>query len=193
MTLAMNFLKIASGIDPVPLLFAIKNQPALWGRSFRTSFANSPHREVLDCLLRVQVPEKSEDPRETFWTPAWACLPQARPLVYGLFSRVEGERLGRTMLTWMVPGTTIYRHRDIGPKEDGFYDGEPYWSRLHVVLEGNERCTFTCGEDGQEETVVMAVGEAWWFNAALLHQCHNGGTSDRVHLILDVHTAQFGA
>lgn len=183
----MHFLKIAQNLDVIPLLLAIRQQPGIWGRSFRTTFPESPHREMLDAILRVQVPEKSDDGRECFWTPQWACLPQARALVYGLMSRVEGERLGRVLLTWAVEKSQIYPHRDIGPKESGHYDSEPYWSRFHVPLETNPGCTFTCGEDGEEETVHMEVGSAWWFNSALMHRCANNGQGNRIHLIIDVH------
>jgi ectoine hydroxylase-related dioxygenase (phytanoyl-CoA dioxygenase family) len=73
------------------------------------------------------------------------------------------------------------------------YDSEPYWSRHHVVLESNPACTFTCGEEGEEEMVHMEAGSAWWFNSALMHSCANKGTTDRIHLIIDVHCGHMGA
>lgn len=188
----MHFLKIGQNLDVIPLLLAIRQQPGIWGRSFRTTFPESPHREMLDAILRVQVPEKSDDGRECFWTPLWACLPQARSLVYGLMSRVEGERLGRVLLTWGVPGATIHPHRDIGPAGSGHYDTSPYWGRYHICLEANTDCRFTCGEAGEEETVIMLPGDAWWFNSALMHACWNKGSTDRLHLIIDIHGSQMG-
>jgi len=186
-----HFLRLAAGLDFLPLLLAIRQQPGLWGRSFRTTVPNGPHREMLDCILRCQIPERSEDPRECFWHPAWHALPQVRPLLFPLMTRVEGVRLGRVMLTLGVPGTQIYPHADIGPKGSGHYDTEPYWSRFHIVLEANEQCGFACGADeADEETVCMRPGEAWWFDAALTHRCWNAGPSDRVHLIMDIHTGQ---
>lgn len=188
----MHFLKLASNLDVLPLLLALRQQPGLWGRSFRTTFAESPHREMLDIVLRVQVPEKSADHRETFWTPSWACLPQARPLVHGLMSRVDGERLGRVLITWAVPGAQIYPHRDIGPKESGHYDTEPYFSRYHVVLESNPDCGFACGEEGDEEVVFMEPGSCYWFNSSLMHSCWNKGATDRIHLIVDIKNSHLG-
>lgn len=188
----MNFLRIASNIDTIPLLLAVRQLPQIWGRSFRTSFPNSPHREVLDAILRVQVPEKSADHRECFFTPLWACLPHARPLVFGLMARVDGERLGRILLTWMLPGTTIHPHRDIGPKESGHYDSESYWQRYHLPLEANPQCDFVCGEEGEEEHCVMEPGSCYWFNSALMHRCTNQGQTDRIHLIVDIKSSQMG-
>jgi Aspartyl/Asparaginyl beta-hydroxylase len=188
----VHFLRLATNLDVLPLLLALRQQPGLWGRSFRTTFPESPHREMLDCVLRCQVPEKSDDPRECYWQPQWACLPQARPLVYALMSRVDGERLGRVLLTWGVPGSQIYPHRDIGPKESGHYDTESYWNRYHVCLQAPAQSYFTCGEKGDEETVIMESGSCWWFNSALMHSCRNEGQDDRLHLIVDIHGSQMG-
>jgi hypothetical protein len=188
----MHFLRLATGVDVLPLLLALRQQPGLWGRSFRTSFAGSPHREMLDCVLRCQVDGKSDDRRECYWLPAWACLPQARPLVYSLMARVEGERLGRVLLTWGVPGSQIYPHRDIGPLEEGHYDDTPYWSRYHIVLETNPDCGFACGEEGDEEVVHMETGSCYWFNSALTHAVWNKGASDRIHLIVDIKNSHLG-
>lgn len=189
----MHFLRLATNLDVLPLLLALRQQPGLWGRSFRTTFPESPHREMLDCVLRCQVEGKSDDHRECWWMPQWACLPQARPLVYALLARVEGERLGRVLLTWGVGGSQIYPHRDIGLAGGPHYDTEAYWQRYHICLESNPDCGFACGEEGDTDVVTMEPGSCWWFNSALTHACWNKGSTDRLHLIVDIHGSQMGA
>lgn len=182
-----HFVQIASQIDTLPLLLAIRQAPQIWGRSFRTTFPGSPHNQVLDAILRVQQPERSSDPRECYWQDLAARLPQARSLVMALMARLEGERLGRVLLTWLLPGCVIAPHRDIGPEGSGHYDTSAYWQRQHIVLSGDAGSTFTCGEEGDEETVVMEPQTVWWFNSALRHSCTNNGKEDRIHLIADIH------
>ena len=55
-------------------------------------------------------------------------------------------------------------------------------SRWHLPIITNPSCWIESGG----ERVHMAAGDLWWFDHAARHSCGNDGTSDRVHLIIDV-------
>ena len=178
---------MATGIDILPLRLAVLRQPGLWNQHrFRTASQDSPHREVDDILVRCQ-PLTKEWPnhRETLWYPAYEALPQVRTHVFSLMARVEGERLGRVMITRLAPGKQIYAHSDIGT--DGLhYDTEPYWSRFHVLLQCPTEALFQAGK----EIVWMPEGSCWWFDNTTLHRVWNDGQEDRLTLIIDIHCAE---
>ena len=97
--------------------------PTCWNQHpIRTTFPGTPH-DVNDILLRfnsVHEYEATGDPasivdgHESINFPAFAALPQARPLIFGLMARVEGERLGRCIITELLPGHQITPHIDSG-------------------------------------------------------------------------------
>ena len=56
------------------------------------------------------------------------------------------------------------------------------YHRIHVAIETNPQCLFTVGE----ETIHMKPFEIWEIdNDSKLHSVTNGGTTDRVHLMID--------
>lgn len=178
-----HFVKIAVGIDTTALCLALARQPGLWNvHPWRTGSPTSPHREADDILLRFNpLPDNTcQDARECMDYPAFACLPQARPLVFGLMAQIEGERLGRVMVTRLAPGGRIYPHSDIGEQR---YDTMLYYGRYHIVLADGGHDMFQAGDD----VVQMHTGECWWFDNAQQHECLNSGDGDRLHLIIDIH------
>jgi hypothetical protein len=82
------------------------------------------------------------------WMDGWLHLSAARSIVFGLMSKVEGERLGRVMINSLRPGGRVYPHADTPAHAD-------YWDRYHVVLQSGPGCNFRCGD----ETVQMAPGD----------------------------------
>ena len=175
-----NFLRIAENVDVLPLLHAVTLQPGLWdAHRLRTSFENSPHREASDILLRFN--DLTGD-RASFFTetetvnlPALLLLPQARPLIFDLMRQVEGERLGRVVLTKLPPGGRIYPHPDEGAYAE-------YYSRYHVMLQNGKGSVFHCGD----EALFMPPGSIWWFNSRAEHSVVNQGNEDRITMIVDI-------
>ena len=100
-----NFVRIADGVEVVPLLLALARQPHLWNQNtLRTQHSGTAHAEVDDIWLRFNEipegqPERGADATECIYYPAFAALPLARPLIFGLMAKVEGVRLGRCMVT----------------------------------------------------------------------------------------------
>ena len=73
------------------------------------------------------------------------------------------------------PGSRIREHVD--PDIDA---GEG-WARLHVPLATNARVTFLLAG----APVEMAPGSVWYLRLSEPHAASNGGTTDRIHLVID--------
>jgi quercetin dioxygenase-like cupin family protein len=75
----------------------------------------------------------------------------------------------------LEPGSRIHEHRDYNLSiEDGEF-------RVHVPVQTNPELVFMLAG----EQVIMPTGTAWYLNVNHPHSVHNGGSSPRVHLVLD--------
>lgn len=177
-----NFHRLGEGLDVLPLVHAIQRQPDLWDQhTIRTQHPGTAHAEVSDILVwfnDLNDPEAIANDREVVAFPAWARLPQIRPLIFTLMRCVEGVRLGRVIVTRLAPG------RSISPHVDG---GAPatYFDRYQIALQSLPGCVFSAGN----EVVQMRTGECWWFDNTQLHSVVNNSADDRLALIVDVRTA----
>lgn len=191
-----NFLKLAEGIDMVPSQLSLA-QTDLWNQfTLRTATEGSPHRELDDIWLRMNDLDKCRqagatgafiDHRESVNYPAWGELQYIRKLVMNLFAMVEGERLGRVLISRLPPGRRILPHKDIGDDLTRYYDNEPYYSRFHLCVQGLPGSIFNC----EDETVQMRTGEAWWFRNDLEHEVINNSADDRIHVVIDIRTPRY--
>lgn len=191
-----NFQQVAAGIDVLPLLHAIALQPQLWNANkTRTWHPQSAHRVVDDILLRYNDydAERGDDFVERVCSeipvmnlPAFAALPQAAPIVFGLMARVMGEHLGRVFISRMAPGVCIPPHTDrIAPAEEAFPDKMPpavYYERYQVALKAAPGVVFRAGD----ETVFMEPGSIWWFDNCVEHEVLNHSQDDRISLVIDI-------
>ena len=177
-----NFLQIGTA-DTLPLLHALTLQPDLWNAvPVRTTYPGSAHRDASDILLRFNRLDADAEAmfaeHEVSNLPPLAALPQARPLIFDLMRRVEGERLGRVVITRLPPGGEIKPHADEG-------DYAAYYSRYHVMLQNPSDSWFRCGG----EDLYMAPGTVWWFNSGLPHAVYNRGDADRITMIVDIRSS----
>jgi len=177
-----NFLKVADGIDTMPLKIMLQCHSELWDENtLRTTHPDTPHAQVSDIWLRFndltlcQTASDVLDQHESINYPAFKVLAAARPLVFQLMARVEGERLGRVLITKLAPGGRITPHVDSG-------DHAEYYERFHVVLQASPGCIFRAGD----EQVQMKTGECWWFQNKEMHEVINNSAEDRIHLIVDI-------
>lgn len=177
-----NFLKIAQGVDVMPLVLSLQHQPALWDvENVRKTYdERSPHKDVSDILLRFSDPKAKNIGDELVCEnlPAFSALPQAREMVFALMARVQGVMLGRVMITRLEPGKKILPHADTRGKYANTY------KRFHIVLQSEPGCIFRAGD----ESVYMRPGDIWDFNAHAEHEVVNGSANDRLHLIVDIKT-----
>lgn len=176
----------------MPLSLAIKRRLDIWhDDTYLRDYPQGPFGEIESVILRFpprSVHETEEalakhletfDQHECVDYPAFKALPEARDLVFTLMASVAGERLGRVMVNKIKPGGRIFPHADTPAHAE-------YYSRFHIVLESSPGVVFKCGD----EQVYMAVGEAWWFNNADVHEVINNSAHDRIHLIVDIRTSR---
>jgi len=179
-----HFLCLAQGLETRPLVLALWQQPHLWNQhTQRTTMPGSPVACCDDCFLRFQplpgvtlhgLPEVL-DPHETYWYPAAQALPEARPLIFEAMRLVQGERLGRVIITRLPPGGHILPHNDADANS-------AYYHFMHLLLAGSAQTRFRCGD----EVVLMLPGELWLFDNLLEHELHNDGPEDRLSLIIAI-------
>lgn len=178
-----NFYLVARGIDVVPLMLQLHEHSYLWDQNnLRTTHPESPHTQVNDIWLRFndltpyqENPLAAADEHESIWYPAANILTAARPIIFALMNTMQGERLGRCLITKLAPGKKIDRHDDGGSHA-------AYYERMHVVLQGLPGSLFEC----EGERVNMQTGEVWWFNNAGQHEVINNSADDRIHMIVDI-------
>lgn len=178
-----NFLKIASGVDVMPLVLALQRQPELFGRNKERQYSPDPtHREMTDVWVRMndrkQFDEsgdwsKSCDEHDSVWYPEADAIPQVRPIVFALMARVEGERLGGILITKLPPGGKLAPHIDYG-WHAGYYD------KYYVALHNKPGSRFSF-PDGSFEAVS---GDVYWFRNDVLHSVTNDSDDDRLSMIV---------
>lgn len=184
-----NFLRIADSVDVMPLVLALSQHSDLWNQNLlRTTHEASPHTQVDDIWLRFNDLAEYEktadaahvmDQHESINYPAMKALPQARAMIFALMARVEGERLGRCLITKLRPGRSIAPHVDSG-------DHASYFERYHIVLQSLPGSIFNAGD----ESVQMRPGEVWWFDNSAEHSVVNNSADDRIHMIVDIRASK---
>lgn len=183
-----NFQCLAQGLNVMPLVSAITRRPDIWKEdTYLRDYPQGPFGEVDSIILRFpprsvhETEEALAKHMETFDKfecedqPVFAKLPEARPLIFGLMSLVQGERLGRVIINRIKPGGVIYPHKDTDHNAG-------YYQRYHIVLKSQPGVVFRC----DQEKVFMAPGELWWFNNSLEHEVLNNSQDDRIHLVVDI-------
>lgn len=177
-----NFLQIAAGLDVMPLLLAAQRQPELWNEY------NVRREEGDDILLRYNEfnegdnwDEKVAGSIEVENYPAWALLPQARPMILGTFGRVEGLRLGRVFLL------RVNSEDEIAPSGPTDVESKTpphlYYKRYLVSLSANKDSEVQCGG----EIVNMIPGSLWWVDQRQPIGFVAGSPYELLLLSIDVH------
>lgn len=185
-------MRIATGLDTVPLNLAIQRRPQLWKEdTYLRDYPQGPFGDTESIILRFPprtVHETEEalaqhmahfDQHENVDQRPYKDLPEARGIIMGLMARVGGERLGRVMINKIRPGGRIYPHADTPVHAE-------YWDRFHVVLQSAPGVYFRAGD----EDVYMAPGETWWFQNQAEHEVINNSPIDRIHMVVDIRTSK---
>ncbi len=178
-----NFARIATGIDPAPLLRELAMQPELWDqRPERRLAAGSPHGEMQDIWVRYRDQAEIDDPQryaEPHWGvfyPAWQALPSLRPIVFGLMALTQSVHLGGVLITRLPPGARVHGHVDRS------WHATFHNCKVYVALKTNPAC-INWFEDAQ---FVMQPGEGWWFNNQVTHGVDNHGDDERIALVVSM-------
>lgn len=187
----MNNFHVITTADVNGLMLNIKRHADLWKEdTFLRDYQQGPFGEIESIMLRFpekRVFEQEEelekykrgesqfDQHESIDYPAFAVLTEARAIVFGLMSLVQGERLGRVMINKIKPGGKIYPHADSPEHTD-------YYTRFHVVLQSSVGCYLRAGD----EQLEMKTGDVFWFNNKLEHEVVNNSAFDRISMVVDI-------
>jgi hypothetical protein len=172
-----SFLKIAHGIDMLPLQLALQKKPHLWGQHGARKYAEaSPHLAMTDIWVRYNhidnLGPNFNDEHDSVWYPAINDLPQVRPIVMGLMARVEGERLGGVLITKIPPGGSIAPHVD-----GGWHAG--YYEKYYVAVKNDPGAVFGF-PDGD---IHANTGDVYWFRNDIPHWVNNDSSDERIAMI----------
>lgn len=184
-----NFLKIAEGINVLPLQMALVRQPELFGKhTGRSDAYSSPHSQMKDIWVRynkfdnfLSSPATFNDEHDSVWYPEAALIPEARQIAMILMSMVGGERLGGVLITKIPPGGKIAPHVDRGWHAE-------YYEKYFVPIQNDEGAIFGF-EDG---IIAPRLGEAYWFHNGNSHWVENNSQRDRIALIVCIRTHKGG-
>jgi hypothetical protein len=178
-----NFFLLGN-IDPTPLMMQIHLNQNLWkADTYLRDYPQGPFGDTETIFLRfppcsvTELERSQKDQHECVWMDGAIHLTAARPILFWLMARVEGERMGRVMINKLRPGGRIYPHADTPVHAD-------YWSRYHVVLQTSPGCNIRCGE----EKIHMGPTSVWHFRNELEHEVENNGALDRLHMVVDIKT-----
>lgn len=175
-----HFLRIAQGVNVMPILHALQAKPDLWDENkLRTTHPLSPHQETSDIWVWFnEVPDNPEavvNDIQTVPYRAWRDLPQIRPLIFDLMRAVEGVQLGRVLITRLSPGKSIPAHVDQGAPVE-------FYSRYQIALQSYPGALFNI----EDEQANFAAGEVWKINNKAMHSVVNNSRDDRIVIIADV-------
>ncbi len=173
-----NFLKIADGVNVIPLQLSLVRQPELFGRNReRGDSYDSPHSEMKDIWVRYNdrnnVVPGVDTEHDSVWYPEYYKLPELRPIVFWLMNHVQGERLGGVLITKIPPGGKIAPHID-----RGWHAG--YYEKYFIPIQNDDGAVFGF-EDG---VIAPKLGEVYWFRNDNLHWVENNSSRDRIALIV---------
>jgi hypothetical protein len=120
------------------------------------------------------------DPRRIFPDPtgkiAYQDTPHllSCPYIKEVVDSLQCEKVDVRLLR-LRAGSSIREHSDY---DLAYEDGEV---RVHIPVVTNARLEFFLNK----ERVEMKEGECWYLNFNLPHSVVNGGTNDRIHLVID--------
>lgn len=174
-----NFRKIDVLLDPRPFLEEISGVDGAWDEATGRQDKIKVQREALAIPIRglrksAIRGRKRRDVHESRWTTGSAKYPIARDFL-SRFAESQNSQLGRAKIVCLPAGKRVYPHID---------QGEYYRlrDRYHFVL----RSAAGSWLKAEDEEVRMQEGELWWFDNNKMHEAHNDGGQDRIHMIFDM-------
>jgi quercetin dioxygenase-like cupin family protein len=174
-------------INHEPLIAEVLKHAGRFGDlTFRQEAAGSAHPDSETIYLRMprrlSLESVFEDMEATEYPAAWE-MPEtleavrqvpwivARPSMYATVPRF----MGRAMIVKLKPGGRIAPHIDEGSYAEAT-------DRYHIPLLTNGQAWHEIGG----ERVTMGPGEVWFFDKHRVHSGGNDGSTDRIHLIVDL-------
>ena len=99
-----------------------------------------------------------------------------------------GDTVHRVRFMQLKPGGgELERHTDQVDPDSGGSLGK--LARIHFPIVTNPEVMFTVWDYlGNKQKVHMNVGECWFLDTRKAHRAINGGTENRIHLVVDLIT-----
>lgn len=174
-----HFKRILSDVPTEPLLREIASVNEAWAQATGRQDKIAVQREALAVPLRglrksMIYGRKRRDVHESRWTTASKDFPLARAFITDVAFRL-GADLSRAKIVCLPAGKRVYPHIDRGE----YYR---FRGRYHMVLKSSAGSWMKAGD----EDVRMGEGELWWFDNDAIHEAHNDGDEDRIHIIFDL-------
>ena len=186
-----NFIKIAAGIEVLPVLLDLYRTPELWNQHGARTGEGGSFVETDDIWVRFRDPAELTSP-EAFaelhvpvFYPAWYALPHLRPIVFGIMARVEAVQLGGILITRVPPGEARWR-RTTDARNVGTANGSSTKAYLAAAGQPAVLVTPAAGRG------VPVMGVRGVFGCSTTCKpafgCLIEGASDRVTLIVSMRT-----
>ena len=176
----MKYFKcLKKNVDPKPFLDEIAHIEGAWAQSTGRQDKIEVQREALAIPLRglrksAIGDRKRRDVHESRWTSGSARFELARRFLED-FAHEQDGILGRAKIVCLPAGKRVYPHVDRGE----YYRVR---GRYHFVLRSADGSWLKAND----EDVRMKEGEVWWFDNNQMHEAHNDGDQDRIHIIFDM-------
>ena len=127
---------------------------------------------------------KGEDDWED-WKLVDTPLREQFPEIETLMDLLPGKKHRIRLMKLKAGGGELKRHTDLVDPDQGLADGKI--ARIHFPVVTNDKVIFNNWDwFGNVEDVNMKVGEAWYLDVRKPHRAINGGTDDRIHIVVDV-------
>ncbi len=173
------FRKVKEGLDLRPLLEEIDSVAEAWAHNTGRQDKIAVQREAEAIPIRGIVKSKIAgrarcDVHESRFTNTSLRFPRFRHFLQA-FAQEQDAELGRAKIVRLMPGRRVYPHSDRGE----YYRLR---DRYHLILRSAAGSYLKSG--GEE--VRMREGELWWFDNKQVHEAHNDGEAERIHLIFDM-------
>jgi len=170
----LTCFKLTLSFDPAP----IQNEVDVLAKSDWTAHFNTGYfsGDWSGIALRSkggrenQLYDDVASPDEPVDTPVLDRLPHVRGLLEKIQCPLKSARLLK-----LGPAAIIREHRDYSL---GYEEG---LLRVHFPIRTNQAVEFWL--DGEE--IKMTEGECWYLDLSLPHRVKNGGSQDRIHLVVD--------
>ncbi|HEY0609940.1 MAG TPA: aspartyl/asparaginyl beta-hydroxylase domain-containing protein [Chitinophaga sp.] len=103
-------------------------------------------------------------------TPVLELMPYVKEILNSWQCEKEAVRL-----LSLAPGSVVKPHRDPGC---AYHDGA---FRIHIPIITNPQVQFIL----EDEQLPLKAGECWYMNFSATHSIINGGSTARIHLVID--------
>lgn len=173
------FKRILENVATEPLLTEIASVSDAWAQATGRQDKIAVQREALAIPLRglrksMLYGRKRRDVHESRWTSGAASFPLACGFITEVATLLDAD-LSRAKIVCLPAGRRVYPHIDQGE----YYR---FRGRYHLVLKSSAGSWLKAGD----EDVRMREGELWWFDNDQMHEAHNDGDEDRIHIIFDL-------